>query len=276
MPSFRFYLCLAMLAVTLLSTKPVYADRVGRLIQILTSSPNYKIRLQAVITLGTLKSKRAVPALIRALADENASIRGVAAAALGQIEDQRALPDLKQLLRKEKNSLVRHQVERAIKSLSAVPTRRETPSRGRYYIAMGKLINKSNRNGMQFSRFLSEALLKEFSQVKGIVTTWESGKQPGATELQRSGFQGFIIDGAILSLTSKSAAQNVEISCSIKVSLSTYPGNSLKAFYSGGASTEIPARSLKPEFEERLFKEVLEGAAQGAKQHIVQNFLHLQ
>ena len=67
-----------------------------------------------------------------------------------------------------------------------------------------------------------------------------------------------------------------EIFCSIKVSLATFPGNSMKAFYSGGASMMVSVRGFKAEYEQGLFKDVLEGAAQGARQHIMASYLNSQ
>jgi hypothetical protein len=88
--------------------------------------------------------------------------------------------------------------------------------------------------------------------------------------------KGFVLDGSILSLSERRSGDSIEISCSIRVSLATYPGNSMKAFYSGGASMEVSASSFRPEYAESIYKEIVEGAAQGAKQHIVRSYLSSQ
>jgi len=62
---------------------------VGRL-----SSANPDARSQAAADLGTMKSRRAVPALIVALHDGDATVCTTAAQALGQIDDPRALEPL--------------------------------------------------------------------------------------------------------------------------------------------------------------------------------------
>jgi hypothetical protein len=122
---------------------------------------------------------------------------------------------------------------------------------------------------------LGDALVREFSKVSGVATDW-GGRNPTAAELTKRKMKGFVLDGAIVSLSSRRNGAAIEISCDIKVSLATYPGNSMKAFYSGGASTEVPAGRFRSEQEDSLFKDVLEGAAQGAREHIVQSFLSSQ
>jgi TIR domain/HEAT repeats len=63
-------------------------------IQALKSDPEFMVRLEAAETLGKLKAKVAVTALIEALRDNQSSVRGPAAVALGQIGDKRAVAEL--------------------------------------------------------------------------------------------------------------------------------------------------------------------------------------
>jgi hypothetical protein len=273
----RLFALVVALVATVLLGNPARADRITRLIQILETDSSYKVRLQVCVTLGNIKDKRAVPALIRALNDENFTVRGVAAAALGQIGDKRALPDLQKLQKKDTNAFVRGQVEKAVKMLSAGGGGGavSVPAGSRFFITVGKLSSKASKGGAALPKVLGDALLREFSKVTGVVTEW-GGRAPTGPELTKKRLKGFVLDGSILSLTAKRSGGNVEISCNIKVSLATFPGNSMKAFYTGGASTEVSARSFKPEYEDGLYKDVLEGAAQGAREHIAQSYLSTQ
>jgi len=74
---------------------------------------------------------------------------------------------------------------------------------------------------------------------------------------------------------SRSGSQ-MQISCSIKVSLATYPGNSMKAFYTGGASMAVGASQLTPSSSASLYGELIAGAAAGAKQQITNSYLSRQ
>lgn len=267
-----YFILVTVLVFTLLATGDASADRVGRLIQILQTDASYKVRLQTVIVLGKLKSKRAVPALIGALVDEHYTVRGVASVTLAQIGDKRALPELKRRLALEKNSFVLSQLGKAIRTLergSSAP-----PAGTRFFVTAGKMSNKSV-GGKDLAQVLGDALNKEFASVSGVITDW-GGRNPSAKELRKKKIKGFVLDGAIVSLSRKQVGSEYEISCSIKVSLATFPGNSMKAFYSGGASTMVSVRGFKAEYERGLFKDVLEGAAQGAQQHIMSSYLNTQ
>jgi len=252
---------------------PARADRIDRLVKILQSSDSYKVRLQVVITLGKLKDKRAVPALVRALSDENYTVRGVAATALGQIGDKRALPALKNLARRDRNSFVQSQAKKAIGLLKGGAGGGGPPAGARFFVTVGKLTNKTRKGGQGLAEAFRQALLKEFSKVPGVATPWSDG-DPSPTVLRKHRLKGFVLDGAILSLSTKPAGGGYEVSCSIKVSLATFPGNSMKAFYSGGASMAVDR--VRPEYEQTLYREIIEGAAQGAREHIARSYLSTQ
>lgn len=250
----------------------VAADRVDRLVRALKTEDNYKVRLQVALALGKLKNRRAVPALIQAMSDSNYMVRGIAAAALKQIGDRRALPALKKAAQKDKHSFVRSQASRAYQALKGTG---KAPVGARFYVTVGKLTNKAKRGGSRLSQIFGDALLREFSKVSGVATDWGGGK-PSAAALRKRRMKGFVLDGSILSLSQRRSGDSIEISCSIRVSLATFPGNSMKAFYSGGASMEVSASSFRPEYEDSIYKEIVEGAAQGAKQHIVSSYLSSQ
>lgn len=271
----RIVFAVLLLAVTgVAPTAAAQDDRLGRLIRILQTDPSYKVRLQVVIALGKLKDTRAVPALVRALSDDNYTVRGVTASTLGRLGDKRAAAPLKRLISSDSNSFVRSQATKALAELSGGKGT-GPPSGARFFITVGKMTNKTGKGGSTLSDAFRDALLKEFSKVSGVATPWSSSN-PSAAELRKLKLTGFVLDGSITSLTRTRTGSSFELSCSIRVSLATYPGNSMKAFYSGGASMEVDASSFKPADETGLFKDVVEGAAQGAQQHIVRSYLSTQ
>ena len=50
----------------------------------------------------------------------------------------------------------------------------------------------------------------------------------------------------------------------------------MKAFYSGGAAMQVSSREYRPGNEVNLFKEVIAGAATGARKQIVSSYLAAQ
>ena len=269
----RLLLVVVALLLPLTWTAPARADRIDRLVKILQTSDSYKVRLQVVITLGKLKDRRAVPALVGALSDENYTVRGVAATALGQIGDKQALPALKNLARRVRNSFVQSQAKKAIGLLEGGGGGGGPPRGARFFVTVGKLTNKARKGGQSLAEAFRQALLKEFSRVPGVATPWSNG-DPSPAVLRKHRLKGFVLDGAILSLSTKPAGGGYEVSCSIKVSLATFPGNSMKAFYSGGASMAVDR--VRPEYENTLYREIIEGAAQGAREHIARSYLSTQ
>lgn len=266
-------LAVLVVAINLFWTAIAYADRVDRLITTLQTDSAYKIRMQAASMLGKLRDTRAVPALMGALRDEAPTVRTVAAAALAQIGDKRAVPELKRLLETEQNHMVRSQFERSLKSLSSVVTR--TGGGGRFFLTIGKIAVNTSKSWRQMADVFRQALIKSFQGVDGVQMDI-SGQRPSPQELRQKQLKAYIIDGTIISLEKVSRGSVIEFNASIRVSLSTYPENSMKAFYSGGTSTEAQANTLRPNEAESIFKELLEAAALEARQNIVQSYLSTQ
>lgn len=257
------------LAPLLLWSAGAQADRIDRLNQILRTDPSYKVRLQVAITLGKLRDKRAVPALVTALKDGNATVQGVAAAALGQIGDRSARSALKRLARKGRSPFAKSQARKALAQLESAAL----PGRGaRFFVTVGKMGNKTAQGGQQLSQALGQSLLQQFSRVEGVATSL-SGPVPPTKVLRKRGVKAFVLDGSIVSLSHQRRGHEVEISCNIRVSLATYPQNSMRAFYTGGATMAVSASSFQPSAAMQLYKELLGGAAQGARQHIVRSYL---
>jgi hypothetical protein len=266
------------LAFALLGHGQAEADRVGRLVKILMTDPSYKVRLQVAITLGKLKAKNAVPALMATLRDPNETVQGVAAAALGQIGDSRAKKALVSLIGRTSNSFVKSQAQKALKRLGSSSGGGAAPAANtRFFVTIGKMSNKSGKGGKQLSKVFSSALTQEFGKVRGVATRWTGGAtRPSAAALRKRRVKGFMLDGAITSLSHSQRGSNITISCAIRVYLATYPGKSMKAFYSGGASMAVPARGFNPANASGIYKDLIKGAASGAKQHIVQSYLSRQ
>ena len=247
-----------------------HADRVDRLVRILRTDRSFKVRLQAAIGLGKLKAKRAVAPLTQMLRDRSDAMRGVAAAALGQIGDRTALSALRVALRKERKAFAKKQIRQAIEALRA------SAKKPRFFIGLGKITNNANLGDRSIADALGRALTRHFSRLPGVVTRWRGSAHPSARLLRRAGIRGFVLDAAVLQLSKQPRGGNVELSCAIRVSLATYPGNSMKAFYSGGAAMMVGRSELRADTESSLFSELVAGAAEGAKQQIVDSYLRTQ
>ena len=72
-------------------------------------------RWQCCYVLSGIGDKRGIPAVVRALQDENTTVRGVAACALGKFDDPDATSALEEAARREKNPEVQEWIQRALK-----------------------------------------------------------------------------------------------------------------------------------------------------------------
>lgn len=261
------------LCVAMLLPSPGRADRrLNRLIQILRTDSSYKVRLRVVAVLGKKGDPRAVPALIGALSDDNHSVRGVAAAALAQIGDRRALPRLKQVARKDRSGFVRNQARRAINVIKAGKLR---PRPGqRFFIGLGKVTNTSGRWGKRPVRLLREALYRAFVKIPQVLVQ-SDGRRPTPRELRKARLRGFLLNSSVNKLTRRRWGGRLELGCSIRVWLAEYPGDGVKAFYSGEAAMSVRG-SGGTGFEEELFRDLFDGAAEEARKRITTGYLKRQ
>ena len=127
---------------------------VAALLELLTKDIEHTVRIKAVIALGKIKDKSALPALLNILMqDSSVDVRSQAALALGEIGDPESLPALLGLLMKEKEQTLCHSAVIAlgkIKDKSALPTLlnilMQDPSvdiRSQAALALGEIRDKS-------------------------------------------------------------------------------------------------------------------------------------
>jgi len=244
------------------------ADRVDRLLQILRGDSSYKVRLRVVITLSEVRDSRVPPALTAALSDENHLVRGLSAQALAQLGVAAALPRLEHMARRERNAYARRMAAKAVRRLAGMTLK----GGQRLFVGVGKLHNRSKNGGALASQLFHDALEREFGQVAGVATRWEGGP-PSAEQLRRRQMKGFMLGGTIQSLGQHRSGSSLAVHCAVRVELSTFPENSIKAFYSGETSVEVTARGAELE---SLYRDVFAAAAQEARTQIVRSYLGRQ
>ncbi|MDH5682770.1 MAG: HEAT repeat domain-containing protein [Spirochaetota bacterium] len=87
------------------------------IIEALNKSEDPYIRAQAAQSLGRMKSKKAIPSLIKALKDDTWSVRLYVAQALGEIGATKAIRPLKDQLKAENEEHVIKAIKAAIKKI---------------------------------------------------------------------------------------------------------------------------------------------------------------
>src|SRR5205085_273160 len=82
--------------------------------------------------------------------------------------------------------------------------------------------------------------------------------------------RGFIIDGAIKSLSVHPSGSFVEATCEVELLISIYPTHSIVMMTSGEASVQEGKMQFRPQHEQSMEIDALENAVKGAHQNLLQ------
>jgi hypothetical protein len=257
----------ALLALMLAATSARAAGsdiQVDDLCRAVVKDSNYKVRVQAALVLGKLGDARAVKPLIKALGDENKSVRGIAAAALGHLGDSSAVDPLRDLLRRESDSFVRGQAEKAVAALVGGGGKR-----AKIYVNFGAFMGGVKTAGIDAPKILHDALSRELGKLPIVTLTLSAADQHN---FGKSGMSGFYIDGNITRLEESAASSGSETSCDVKVMVARWPQKSIIMWTNAGASVQSGSR---PRDKENARKDCLEASARALSEDLV-NFLKSQ
>jgi hypothetical protein len=234
---------------------PASADRADRVIRTLGSDPSWRVRLQAVVVLGKLGDPQAIPALERALGDENQTVRGLAAKVLGdlaEVGDPQVIAALESAQR-DGSGFVRERVAVALERLHKVARAADGKL---LHVEVGGIGVKARNAPPELSHRLREFIIRELQRTPGLT-------------IEGKPISGFLIDSAITALTRKTTPEYVEVSCEISFIVGRLPSKAMVMMTSGGATVQAPRMGFRPESERALQVDALENAVQGAHQNLL-------
>jgi hypothetical protein len=226
-------------ALLLLAAVRAHADKIDDLTHALMQDPSYKVRVQAALILGKLADRRAVPALLQALHDENETVRGVAATSLGRIGDKSSTNALMVASTSDSSEFVRAQAKKALEAVAGGGTPTVLPPRAgaRFYVSIG--FQGAGKASAEYAHLVREALAKELQKVSTVTLTVSGGAgEPSKALLASHHLTGFIVDGSIQRLSSTKAGGQQQIDCDLKAFIATFPDRSIKAMTQEGASLQ--------------------------------------
>jgi hypothetical protein len=262
-------------ALLLLAAASASADKIDALTRALMQDPSYKVRVQAALVLGKLNDRRAVPALMQALHDENETVRGVAATSLGRIGDKSSANALQVAATSDSSEFVRSQARKALElvasggggGLVAAP-----PKAGaRFYVAIG-FSGGGKAASAEYTRVVRDALAKELQKVSSVTLSVSGGGEPSRSVLASKHLSGFIVDGSIQRLSATPAGGSQNIDCDLKAFVATFPDRSIKAMTQEGASLQTGSGPSEADSGKR---DCLVAAAEAVKDD-VEKFLRTQ
>src|SRR5688500_1551861 len=194
--------------VLVLASSTAHADgRTDYLTRMLRTSTQFRVRVQAALTLGEIGDRASLPALVQALEDDESSVQVAALAALARIGDPSVIEPVRARTR-DRNATVSRQARTALRTLEQIAQRAGTapttgaaiapPSTGtpRFYIGLGGMGNRAGVRGDEAKALLRRYLAEQVGSASGVVLTPE-GETPTQTTkvLKQRRLTGYWLDG---------------------------------------------------------------------------------
>lgn len=257
-----------MLAVLLGGGLEVSAQdqRVDYLVRLLQTSDQFRVRVQAAISLGRVEASTAtIDALRTALGDEHPAVRTAAVASLERLADPAVLPAL-QPLKRDRDPAVRRAATAAVRTLERIartaPQQDSTTPTGNavFYVGIGNPGAQNNAANAAMLRRAKEMLQRLAAELEGVEVAPDGESNAAAQRvIQRRRLTGYFLDSSVVSLGESGGGTRAVVS----VILNTYPGRDMRAILQGSAT--VPG-ATGPAAQEQA----LEGALRGALRRLPQ------
>ncbi|MCB9591309.1 MAG: HEAT repeat domain-containing protein [Sandaracinaceae bacterium] len=270
----RLLLLAAAAAVLAVAATAVADARTDYLVRALRTSPMFRVRTQAAISLGGVTTEPQVTrALSDALSDDHPAVRAAACAALQRQGDPSALPALRRVT-SDREAAVRQACTSAVSGLERVARTQpqstrlpenngggSTPSgSARYYVAVGPVATKArgiDRGTLDAAR---QTVRSTAQGISGVRMAPDSESPRAATAvLQSDSLSGYYLDVSITSV--EQTGQGLRAAVSVVVQ--SYPDRNIRSMLSGAAT--VPGGS-GPTAE----RQAIEGALRGALRNLPQ------
>jgi hypothetical protein len=278
--------------VTLPASSPIEAqDQSGLVSRLENRRADFRLRVQAAFALGNLGDARAVPALSRALDDNNPAVRAAAATALGRIGSDRALPALR-AARNDRSAAVRVQIDRSIEAITtanrsgraaaARSNRARRPMieimpeadriqwpRVRYVVTLGDMQNRSTYAGDTLEATLRSEVTRQLRVLRGVAVIQSDIylDDQARREMRRRRLPQLRLDGSIAQVRRQRSGRDVSVRCEISLMLLDGQRRSLRGELRGAATGTEPWRrdgAQREAQEQRLAEQALQGAVRSA------------
>jgi hypothetical protein len=252
-----------------------WADaRTDRLVTLLRSSGNYRVRVQSAQSLGRIRDPQTVQPLVGALGDSHPAVRAAAALALGRIGSSDAVGPLNRLARDRRQPpLVQNQARQAVQQIqrmvqmssSRQPAATSTAA-ARFYVGVGEMGNTTgSRSGeleSTLQRFVQEALNRAGGGIE-VAPLNESINQTKRV-LQRRRLRGYYVQGSVTRLE----AVGGQVHAVVSIMVLSNPERDLRMMLQGRgmASMGNAAGAARRRVEDAA----LEGAVRGAVSRLAQ------
>lgn len=245
------------------------------LVRALRTSPMFRVRTQAAISLGGVESEpQIVEALAAALTDEHPAVRAAAASALERVGDPSALPALRRASA-DSEGTVQAAAQRAVQRLEAVarsqPRSRPVPDAetvaleppapsgpARFYVAVGRPGSNVSSVSRETLDALRTFIARQVAVNAGVRIAPEDESAPSAQRaLREENLTGYFLDSSIVVLEE---LQEGGVRARVSVVVQSYPERNIRSMLSG-AATVTAGRG--PAVEQQALEGALRSALRG-------------
>ena len=237
-------------------------ERVRQLVSLLGNS-DFRVRVQACLSLGRVGGPGARSPLERALRDHQAAVRAAAAASLARLGDAAALPALRRA-QTDSASVVRQQIEAAIRALAR--THGDVDWRAiRVAIGVGAMANRSQVRGDELRQRFRELVFAELRAAGSVAVVPDQPPSDLVAQISRRRLNRYFVEGTVSRVTRQFAPNGtVSVRAEISLMILSDPGRDLRMILSGAAAAEQSRDTFNATAERQMQDRALEGAVRGA------------
>ncbi len=254
----------AVLVLLLLTSASAFGGNdISRLAQQLNEGDDFRMRVQAALSLGKSGDGQALEPLYRGLNDKSVAVRVASAAALKTLGDPAALPEL---MRRQNDTSpeVRRQVNGAIAALRAQQRHDQERRRdARILVKLGKVRNGSKVTSEEAELTVKQASRDQLDQLPGVALLSASEDAEKASKNHK--LPVVLMTGSIRELNAAKEGSELVYSAQVEYVVHRMPEQAIVAKVSGRASARASAVEVRDrQRREALREEVLDAAVASA------------
>jgi hypothetical protein len=254
----RVWACLLACVVVVAAPAAGAQDKIDRLAKELKGGDDFRVRTQAALALGATKSKRALKPLCSGLGDPSATVRAASAAALGKLKLSGGKSCLEKRLAGETSGAVKSSIKKALSQIQAGDSSEPAiTSSTKYYVAIGKIIDKSGRDGKEVESIVRKTMSKAAGAMDGYAVAPAGEKEADAKKriAKFKQLKAYMLSPKVAE--PKYTDGNLVVK--IEVAIFTYPGKALKGTIPVKL-TQQDVSSKDPSSEDELIRMAAERA----------------
>ena len=245
----------------------------GPLLRDLSQGPDFRLRVEAALSLGRTKSAEALLPLSAALDDPHPAVRAAAAAALAALGRREAVDSLRSHLVRETAPSVQSQLRAAIDRLTvgdeerAAATAAARPKAARVLVKVGQLRNLTPSRGPQVFEAFRGATRAKAAEIPGVELIGDDSE--GTAESAARKLPVLVLDGVLNRLAQAASGDRLSVSAQVEYTFRKVPEHALRGTISGaaraeGGDTSSRSRQRVADLENQALRGAVESAMRGA------------